>query len=90
VGKQQPDIIDLFNDKTLKNHLKATEEHLSKQRLLYSYELLINQDEEKAHHILKKFKEIAKTFPYSGEVQGEKEFIQLIQGKYQQLGQQVK
>ena len=76
MGDKNLDKINELFTKELKKYIKVSKHSISKKRLLYAYELLINKDENAAKKYLSEFEKLAKTYPYKGEVEGERELIQ--------------
>ncbi len=76
LGDKNLDKINELFTKELKKYIKVSKHSISKKRLLYAYELLINKDENAAKKYLSEFEKLAKTYPYKGEVEGERELIQ--------------
>lgn len=47
-------------------------------RTQYAIEKLVNKDDKKVQKCLDNFKKIAKTYPYKGDIESERELIELI------------
>lgn len=64
--------------KDLKNYIKLTECYVSRNRLMYAYNLIVLKDKEQANKILVEFKKIKKTYPAKGEIASEEEVISFM------------
>lgn len=82
IDKCRKEIIEKIYTKELKKYIKATASYVSRKRLMYAYELLVNKNEQEAQKRLVEFEKVAKTYPYSVEVDGEREVIDFIKKKY--------
>lgn len=78
IGQRRSDEIDHIYTKKLKQYIKATSSYVSRIRLMYAYELLVKQNEATANKQLSYFEKAAKTYPYPGEVESERETIDYI------------
>ena len=78
IGGNDPDKLNSLLTKEQKKMMKASETAPSVLRTEYAYALLAEQDTEKAKQLEAKFDRIASAYPYSGELSGEKEFMQII------------
>ena len=76
IGDKDIDKINKLFTKELKKYIKLSKHSISKKRLLYAYELLINKDKKAAEKYLNEFEKLEKTYPYKGEIEGERELIQ--------------
>ena len=65
----------------LKKYLQLYKHSLSAQRLLYTIAILLEKDMTKATHALSAFEKIAVSYPYAGELQDERCFLQLAYEK---------
>lgn len=72
---QKEDIEKKYNESQFKKFLKAMAKNLSVLRLGYTYERMINNDEEAAKIKKEKFEKVVKTYPHESEVQGERELM---------------
>ena len=61
--------------------MRAMKNYLSVLRTEYAYALLAKKDEENAKKILRVFEKSARTYPYPGEVEAERELIAIAQNK---------
>ena len=73
--------IEEFYNKKQKNFMKQMVNFPSVCRTQYAIEKLVNKDDKKAQKCLDTFEKIAKTYPYQGDIESEKELIELIQNK---------
>lgn len=78
IGDCQMDKILEIYTKELKQYINATKKYISRRRLLYVYELLVNQDREKADKQLVAFEKVAKNYPVASEVEREREILKVI------------
>ena len=81
IGDKNPDEINRLYDSDLKKYIKACKTHLSKRRIMYAYEKLITKDTSQAAKALEMFEKTCLTYPLLGEIEGEKELIQIIDEK---------
>lgn len=79
IGEGRKEEIEKLYTKSLKKYIKATSSYISRQRLMYAYELLIEKDQHKADERLKAFKKVCRKYPYQGEIEGEREIIGYIE-----------
>ncbi|MCL2037280.1 MAG: M50 family metallopeptidase [Oscillospiraceae bacterium] len=77
--KSQDEIGRLFTSE-LKAYIKASKTHLSKHRLMYAYEKLVSQNDEKAQKCLETFNKICLVSPYASDCESEKELINVVDG----------
>lgn len=73
---------EYWNALNLEMYIDRTQGFLSRQRLLYAYHLLLKNDAKKAEYHLKRFGEIAKTWPYFSDIKDEKDLVDLVEKKY--------
>lgn len=64
-----------YNDKEIKQYLKAAKNTISVARIQYAYALLIKKDEEEAEKHLQNFYKIKKTYPYKVDGDMEEELL---------------
>ena len=76
------DEIKKIYDKKLQRYIRQTSNYVSRVRLMYTYELLVNKDEAMAHKQLKKFEKVCGTYPYAGEIRAEQENIKFVDELY--------
>lgn len=79
IGEGRKEEIEKLYTKNLKKYIKATSSYISRQRLMYAYELLVEKDHKKAQERLKAFEKACRNYPYSGEIEAEREIIDYIQ-----------
>lgn len=73
------DTIDILLDKNQKAFMKSMKNNPTILRTEYVYALLVEQDESRAANIKKRFYEIASSYPYSCEIEGESELIKIAE-----------
>lgn len=81
IGQSRKDEIDRLYTKKLRKYIKATSSYISRQRLMYACELLINKNQQEADKRLKAFEKACSKYPYSAEIESEREIIAYIQQK---------
>ncbi len=81
IGLCRKEEIDKIYTKQLKKYIKATSSYVARKRLLYAYQLLVMQNDEAAQQQLDAFEKAAKTYPYTAEVEIEREMLALIASK---------
>ncbi len=74
----EPSEIDALYTKQLDKYIKATANYVSRRRLAYAYQLLYLKNVTMAQKCLEVFEKTVKTYPYSAEIENEKEIIELI------------
>lgn len=79
-GGEKEKIEELYT-KEIKKYIKATSSYVSTRRLLYAYELLINKDEKAAKEQREAFEKVAKDYPYTAEIEAERELLAMIDAK---------
>ncbi|MBR2640447.1 MAG: hypothetical protein IKD39_07775, partial [Oscillospiraceae bacterium] len=77
----EPSEIDSLYTKELDKYIKATANYVSRRRLAYAYNLLYLKNLTMAQKCLEVFEKTVKTYPYSAEIENEKEIIELIKSK---------
>jgi hypothetical protein len=78
IGDKHKEEIDRLYTKDLKRYIKAAKSQLPKQRLLYAYAKLIALDETEAKKVLEKFNGLCLTYPFTGEIEAERELIAIV------------
>lgn len=78
IGTCRKDEIERIYTKELKDYIKNTSAYVSRRRLMYAYEIFVNNDRQRAKEELEAFNKIAKNYPYSGDVESEREIIKFI------------
>ena len=86
IGPCRQEKIDEFYTAELKKYIKQTECYVSRHRLRYAYELLGRQDEAAAEAALEAFEKTAARFPYAGEIETERELIEVIRSCHDRRG----
>lgn len=74
--------IEKLIDKKLKKYLQATTKYLSHARLDYALAKLLDFDEQKSTLALERFEKVSRSYPFSGEIAGERELINIIDYVY--------
>ena len=77
----EPQEIDSLNTKELDKYIKATANYVSRRRLAYAYQLLYRKNITMAQKCLELFERTLQSYPYSAEIENEKEVIELIKAK---------
>lgn len=73
--------IDSLNTRELDKYIRATANYVSRRRLAYAYQLLYLKNVTMAQKCLELFEKTVKSYPYSSEIENEKEVIELIKAK---------
>ena len=76
-GAPKEEIDSLLTPK-LDKYIKATANYVSRRRLAYAYQLLYLKNITMAQKCLEVFEKTVKSYPYSAEIENEKEIIELI------------
>lgn len=77
ITENRQDILNEMRSKDQIKMMKAMKKHPSVLRTEYGYALLAEKDPEKAKNIMSQFGQCAKTYPYPGEIEAERELIAL-------------
>lgn len=77
----EPQEIDSLNTRELDKYIRATANYVSRRRLAYAYQLLYKRNITLAQKCLELFEKTVKTYPYSSEIENEKEVMELIKAK---------
>lgn len=77
----EPSEIDSLYTRELDRYIKATASYVSRRRLAYAYQLLYRKNITMAQKCLEVFEKTVRTYPYSSEIENEKEIIELIKAK---------
>ncbi len=72
--------LSLLEEKKMKGILRTMKDHPSILRVLYAVSLA-KKDDEQAHRIMRQFEKRMKTYPYSGEIETEKELMEIAEKK---------
>lgn len=73
--------IESIHTKELDRYIKATANYVSRRRFAYAYQLLYKRNLTLANKCLEVFDRTVKTYPYSSEIENEKEIVELIKSK---------
>ena len=79
-GAGEEEIKEIYTH-ALDKYIKATANYVSRRRLAYAYQLLFRKNITMAQKCLELFERTVKTYPYSAEIENEKEVIELIKSK---------
>ena len=79
IGENRPEIVEAMFTKEQKKLMKAMHTFPSVLRTEYAYALLAKQEEEKAEKIEKEFDRFAARYPYSVEITGERELMEIAE-----------
>ncbi len=77
----EPSEIEALYTRELDKYIKATANYVSRRRLAYAYQLLYKKNLTMAQKCLEVFEKTVKTYPYSAEIENEKEVIELIKSR---------
>lgn len=77
------EVADSYQTKEYKKYEKSMKKFPPLIRTQYAYELLINKDEEQAGKKLEYFNKIAKSYPYSVDIENEKKNIEYASSVYE-------
>lgn len=75
VGENRKEVIDAMYTKQQKKFMKSMKNNPSILRTELGYALKVEKDEKKVDKIKKQFEKCAKSYPYPGEIQSERELI---------------
>ena len=78
IGECRKEEVERLYTKDIKNYIKATSSYVSRQRLLYAYAKLFLQDDAQATKALEKFNKVSLSYPYDGEIEGNRELIEMV------------
>ena len=78
IGECRKEEVERLYTKELKDYIKTTSSYPSRQLLLYAYAKLFLQDDTEATKALEKFNKVALSYPFGGEVEGDRELIELV------------
>ena len=79
IGERRQEEIERLYTNELKEYIKASKYMISKIRLQYAYEKLVAQDNPNAEKTLKRFESAAAKYPFAGEVESERELIEIVE-----------
>ena len=77
IGENRKDILDSMLDNQQKKFMKAMKKFPSVLRTEYAYELMVENDFKKAKKTMLEFEKVALTYPYSCDVESERELINI-------------
>ncbi|MFQ9514498.1 MAG: hypothetical protein ACLRZ9_01585 [Eubacterium sp.] len=69
----------------MKKYIQATAGWLSRKRLMYAYNLLVEKDYKKAEKELEMFNLIKKKYPYQGDMESEDQLVELVYEVYMSI-----
>jgi hypothetical protein len=81
IGECREDKIKHFQTESLRKHIELMLSHVSKQRLLYAIAKLAERDDAKAEGIRKDFDRACATYPYTGDLESERELMALVDSR---------
>ncbi len=81
IGENRPEVLEAMKTPEQLKIMRAMKNYLSVLRTEYAYALLAKKDGENAKKILRAFEKAAAAYPYSGEVEAERELIAIAQKK---------
>lgn len=73
------DVLDECLGKKAGKFMKQNNKNLSLCRTQYAYALLVNKDTASAEQIKNRFEKMANTYPYAGELQMERELMEIVE-----------
>lgn len=82
IGEKSEEKINELYTKELKSYIKASKGHISKMRIMYAYNLIIEKDINKAKEMLNQIKKAEKTYPIKSEIESELEIVEFIKDNY--------
>ena len=83
ITENRPEVLEAMKTPEQLKIMKAMKRNPSVLRTEYAYSLLAKQDPENAKKILREFEKNARSYPYSGETEAERELIAIVQEKAQ-------
>lgn len=81
INENRPEVLENMLTKEQRKFLAAMKSFLTVLRTEYVYALLAEKNTEKAEKIKLRFEKFAKSYPYSGDVQSERELIEISEKK---------
>ena len=78
IGSCREDEIDRLYTKELQTYIKNTSTYVSRRRLMYALEIFANHDKSAADKELEQFEKVARSYPFTAEIEAEREMIKLI------------
>lgn len=79
IGERSTEILDRWNDSQMQKFIRQMRNYPQMIRTEYAYTLLKEQDREKAERIRQKFEQTAKSYPYSSDLESERELIEIAE-----------
>ena len=83
--KNRRDKVDALFTEEQKKFMKLMKTIPSTVRTEYTYELLVQKNEESATEKKKYFERIAKTYPYASDVQAERELLEIAEQRKNEM-----
>lgn len=77
IGQCRQDVLDELLDKSQKKFMKSMKNFPSVLRTEYAYALLAEHDKAEAAQIMTQFDKCARNYPYSSDIQSERELLQI-------------
>ena len=77
INKNRKDIVDMMRDNPQKEFMKSMKKFPSVLRTEYAYMLLVEKSMERAEKIMATFEKVARTYPYSCEIESERELMNI-------------
>ena len=77
IGENRKNILDIMLDNPQKKFMKSMKKFPSVLRTEYAYELLTEKNVEKAKKTMLEFEKVARTYPYSCDVESERELMNI-------------
>ena len=87
IGQNRPEKLTDFLSKEQKQFMKAMKTFPTVLRTEYAYALLGEKDAQKAEKIQMQFEKMAKKYPYPGDVQSERELMELAAQRAKEIAQ---
>lgn len=81
IGENRSEVVADMMSKEQKKFMKAMKRYPSVLRTQYAHALLLERNSEKSQKIKNEFEKIAKTYPYSQEIEAERGLMVLAEGK---------
>ena len=78
IGECRKEEIERIYTSKLKKYIKTASSYVAVQRLLYAYSKLFLHDDAKAAKTLEKFNKACLSYPFAGEISGNREMIELV------------
>lgn len=78
IGECREEEIDRLYTGALKQYIIQTSSYVSRRRLLYAYEKIAKKNQGAAERQYGEFEKVAPHYPYAGEVEDERELIELV------------